>query len=143
MSCLSNRWHRMVLYGKSSSECPVNTGVPQGFLLGPTLLLLYINDLPDGVISNIDTYADDTTHTVDWSRKLLVDVNAEKSKLVLIGQPSNTGAIDVKMDGSVLEEKSSLKMFGLSFSPKLGWSSYTISIAKTDPQITGALIRSM
>ena len=47
----------MVLDGKSSQEYPVNAGVT----LGPTLFLLYINDLPDNVIYDIAIYADDTT----------------------------------------------------------------------------------
>ena len=51
----------MVLDGKSSQEYPVNAGVPQGFIFGPTLFLLYINDLPDDVIFNITIYVDDTT----------------------------------------------------------------------------------
>ena len=51
----------MVLDVKSSQEYPVKARVPQGSILGPTLILLYINDLPDDVICNIAVYADDTT----------------------------------------------------------------------------------
>ena len=51
----------MVLDGKSSQEYPVNAGVLRRSILVPTLFLLYINDLPDDVICDIATYADDTT----------------------------------------------------------------------------------
>ena len=57
--------------------------------------------------------------TVDWGRKWRVDFNAGKIQLVSFDQSNNTGAIDVKMDGSVLEEKSSFKMLGLTFSSEL------------------------
>ena len=51
----------MVLDEKTSQEYPVNAGVPQGSILGSTLFLLYINDLPDNVICNIAIYTDDIT----------------------------------------------------------------------------------
>ena len=51
----------LALDGKSSQEYPVNARVPQGSILGPTVFLLYVNDLPDDVICNIAIYADDTT----------------------------------------------------------------------------------
>ena len=56
---------------------------------------------------------------------------------------SNTVSVDVKMDGYVLEEKSSFKMLGSTFSSKLDWGSYIISIAKTASKKIGALIHSM
>ena len=60
-SFLKNRRLRVVLNGKFSQEYPINAGVPQGSILGPTLFLLYINDLPDDAICSIGIYADDTT----------------------------------------------------------------------------------
>ena len=159
----------MVLDGRSSQEYPVSAGVPQGSILGPALFLLYINDLPDGVICGIDIYADDTTlysgcdqasdlwqqlelaselesdlrGTVDWGGKCLVDFNAGKTQLVSFDRSNKNGSLDVKMDGSVLKEKSSFKMLGLTFSSKLDWGSYIISIAKTASKKVGALIHSM
>ena len=76
----------------------------------------------------------DLRDTVDWGKKWLVDFSAGKTQLVSFDRSNNNGSIDVKMDGSVLAEKSSFKMLGLTFSSKLGWSSYIISIS---------LIRSM
>ena len=79
---------------------------------------------------------------MDWGKKWLVDFNAGKTQLVSFDQSNNNGSIDVKMDGSVLEEKSSFKMLVLT-SSKLDWGSYIISIAKTASKKIGALIRSM
>ena len=73
----------------------------------------------------------DVQDTVDWGKKWLVDFNARKTQLVSFDWSNNNGSVDVKMDGSVLEEKSSFKMLGLTFSFKLDWGSYIISIAKT------------
>ena len=64
-------------------------------------------------------------------------------KLVLFDQSKNTGAIDVKMDGSALEEKSFFKMLVLTFSSTLDWGCYLISIAKNASKKIRALIRSI
>ena len=60
---------------------------------------------------------------MDWGEKWLVDFNAGNAQLVWFDQSNNSGSIDEKMDGSVLEEKSSFKMLGLTFSSKLVWGS--------------------
>ena len=56
---------------------------------------------------------------------------------------NNTGTIDLKIDGSVLEEKLSFKMLRLTFSSKLNWDYYIVSMAKTSSKKIGALSRSM
>ena len=61
----------------------------------------------------------------------------------MFDRSNNTGTTNVKMDGSVLEEKSSFKMLGLTFSSTLNWGSYIIFIANTAPKKIGALIHSM
>ena len=71
---------------------------------------------------------------MDWAKKWLVGFSAAKTELVSFDQSNNTCFIDVKMDGSVLEEKLSFKMLGLTFSSKLDGSSCIISMAKIAPR---------
>ena len=136
-----------------------NAGVSQGSVVSPTFFLLHYTSMtfPDDAICHIPNYADDTTlcsnsdqvsdlwqqlelaselesdlgDTVDWGRKWLIDFNAGKTQLVSFDWSNIIGTIDLKMDGSVLEEKASFKMLGLTFSSKLDWGSYITSIAKT------------
>ena len=76
-------------------------------------------------------------------RKWFVNFNAEKTQLVSFEWSNNTGAIDVKMDWSVPEKKSSFKMLQLTFSSKLDWGSYIISTGKTAFKKIGTLISFM
>ena len=81
--------------------------------------------------------------TVDWSKKWFVDFNVGKTQLFSFDRSNNSGSIDVKMYGTVLEEKLSFKMLGLTFYSKLSCCSYIISIAKTASKRIGALVRSV
>ena len=126
----------MVVDGKSLQEYPVKAGVLHRSIPGPVLFLLYIDDLPNiYVICNIAIYTNDSTlyskceqpsilfqqlklasefefdlqDTLDWGKKLPIDFNAIKTQLVLFDRPINPDAIDVKIDGSILEEKSSFR----------------------------------
>ena len=112
---------------------------------------LHINDSRDDLVCNIAIYADNTTvfckcdqasdlsqqlelatklesdlpDTMDWDKNWFFDFNAGKLQLVCL----TTGLIDMKRVG--LEEKSCFKMLGLTFSYKLDWGSYIVSVAKT------------
>ena len=58
---MSGRLQRVILNGQTSSWRPILAGVPQGSILGPLLFLVYINDLPNELKSNVKLFADDTS----------------------------------------------------------------------------------
>ena len=106
-SFLSNRRQRVVFGDYCSDWSEVKSGVPQGSVLGPTLFILYINDLPDSISSIAKIYADDTKilaklkansyesdtaklqndidNLVDWTNIWLMRLNIEKCKVIHVG----------------------------------------------------------
>ena len=58
-SFLHNRSQQVVIEGTYSSPCKVTSGVLQGTVLGPTLFLLYINDLKSNIQSTVHLFAND------------------------------------------------------------------------------------
>ena len=152
----------MFLDGKSSKEYPVNARAAQGSILGRSsyyvlmtsltmlsvimlsmILLSILSVIWHLICGNNSELESDLRDTIDCGKKWLADFNARKTQLVSFDQANNNGSIDVKMDGSVREEKSSFKMLGLTFPFKLDWGSYIIYTAKTASKKTGALICSM
>ena len=60
-SFLHDRRQRVVLNGINSEWTNIKAGVPQGSILGPLLFLMYVNDIPDNLSSNVKLFADDVS----------------------------------------------------------------------------------
>ena len=80
---LTNRKQRVVLNGQSSSWTNVKTGVPQGFILGSLLFVIYINDLADGLSSSNELFADDTSlfSVIHDSVITTLEINSDLSRI--------------------------------------------------------------
>jgi Reverse transcriptase (RNA-dependent DNA polymerase)/Endonuclease-reverse transcriptase len=103
-SFLTDRTMRVGVRGTFSNWIRVLSGVPQGSVLGPLLFLLFVNDLPDWVVSNLKMFADDTKlwralklegdsralqedldSLSEWSSRWLLKFNPSKCKLMHVG----------------------------------------------------------
>ena len=76
-SFLANRLMRVVVNGHFSAWLEVMSGVPQGSVLGPLLFLIFVNDLPDWIKTNICMFADDTKI---WTRITSIKDSADLQK---------------------------------------------------------------
>ena len=101
---LHGRNQQEVIDGETSSPAKVTSGVPQGTVLGPTLFLIYINDIAENIKSNIRLFADDCVvyrqidstpdHVIlqedlnnlfDWSNTWQMKFNVDKCVIMNIG----------------------------------------------------------
>ena len=129
-SFLYGRKQKVVLNGESSKWEPVQSGIPQGSVLGPTLFVMYINDLPECVKSQAYLFADDTKifqiiskdedctqlqddlDTVsEWSDKWLLKFHPDKCKHVHIGKKRKE--VTYKLVGKEVNKSSKEKDIGV------------------------------
>ncbi|MCG7868088.1 MAG: reverse transcriptase family protein [Candidatus Thiodiazotropha taylori] len=144
-SYLSNRRQRVCFKGTSSSWVHINAGVPQGSILGPTLFLIFINDIVKNVRTNIRLFADDTSlfkivdcpinaaielnidlkNIYNWAREWLVDFNATKTVSLIVSK-KRTKPIhpELTMANSKIKEVNQHKHLGLIFSNDATWSNH-------------------
>ena len=141
---LSERYQRVVVQGKSSNWSKIEAGVPQGSVLGPLLFLIYINDLPEIVESNIRLFADDTTlfTVVDdmeeatltlkgdlsalkyWADQWLVTLNPSKTESLYVTNKTDVSTPTLVFDGSAINVVKYHKHLGVLFSHNLTWNDY-------------------
>ena len=79
---MSNRTQRVSLNNNYSDASDVIYGVPKGFILGPLLFLIFINDLPlyiQNISTAVDLYAVDTTFYCSNVDKLVLERNLQAS----------------------------------------------------------------
>ena len=130
----------MILNGSKSGEAPVQSGVPQGSVLGPLLFLLFINDLPNYVSPESTTrmFADDCAlyrpiHTDQdaralqqdldglqrWEKDWLMEFHPQKCQILHITNKRKPIRQPYNIHGHILEEADTAKYFGLNFQTKI------------------------
>ena len=129
---LMGREMRTVVKGKKSEWKKVTSGVPQGSVLGPIMFLIYVNDMPVGIDSYMNMFADDTKimrrvknmedcnklqedldRIYEWSKEWQMEFNISKSHVMKMGRSRYRPNKDYKLGGEKLEETNEEKDLGV------------------------------
>ena len=166
-SFLQHRQQCVVINGTYSSWAPVTSELPQGSVLGPVLVVLYINDLPVGITLSVKMFADDTklyndsskeqgTQTLqddleklqDWSDLWLLKFHPDKCCILKLGNPKSEA--DYYMKGKSnhgeectvqLKESEREKDLGIIVDRDLTFKDHITQAANTARSIVGVIRR--
>ena len=152
---LRQRHQRVVVEGHSSSSVRVESGVPQGTVLGPLLFLLHINDLPENVTSSVRLFADDCLlyrtiksiedhlalqkdleNLVEWGARWGMKFNTDKCHIIRISRSKSPYDRFYTMAGNILKQVSSAKYLGITLEETLQWN---LQVASTARKANGVL----
>ena len=161
-SFLIGRTQTVVLDGESSEEVKVTSGVPQGSVLGPLLFLLYINDLPENIQSQVRLFADDTavyltvTNMQDsqvlqsdleslqhWERTWDMEFNPGKCQVIHITRSKSPVKSRYFMHNQELESVDAAKYLGVTISKDLSWNTHINNITSTANKTLGFVKRNV
>ena len=155
---LSQRKQRVVVDGVNSSWASVMSGIPQGSVLGPTLFVMFVNDLPDTTASKTQLYADDAkiyapvlnpassqvlqqdlSNIQKWSRTWQLPLNSQKCKALHIGK--NNQQCSYMMDNAMLENVTCEKDLGVLIDGELNFHKHISSAIQKANQMLGLIKR--
>jgi hypothetical protein len=158
-SFLTQRTMKVVLEGQSSEEAAVESGVPQGTVLGPLLFLCHINDLPESVNSTVRLFADDcllyrAIHSMQdhialqedlkklegWAKEWGMRFNARKCYTM---QTKTNSSFLYQLDGHILQQVPENPYLGVQIAANLKWSAHTNYVGKKANSILGFLRRNL
>ena len=156
---LTNRQMKVVVDGEESEAVHVDSGVPQGTVLGPLLFLCHINDLPDAVKSTVRLFADDCLlyrpinsikdhHTLQhdlqqleiWAKKWGMRFNAKKCYIMSI---NNKSSHFYELDKHILQQVPENPYLGITISEDLKWTSHINKISRKANSTLGFLRRNL
>lgn len=157
---LQDRTQSVVVDGDSSNPVKVESGVPQGTLMGPLLFLLHINDLPQHVTSFVRLFADDCLlyrpiYSVDdqillqkdlnalqeWGKTWGMKFNASKCNIMRISRKKSPLHAFYDMSGEILKEVQECKYLGINISNNLKWNTHIAAITKKAQSSLGFIRR--
>jgi len=161
-SFLSNRKQKVFVNGSSSLESDVISGVPQGSVLGPTLFLLYINDITDGLESPIKLFADDSilyrdirgqadqgtlqgdlNKVFQWSEKWQMSFNVSKCFHLPITRKTRPIKTSYTMDNQLVSKVQDNKYLGVTIDHNLKWTNHCQKISAKARSTLGIVRRSL
>ena len=161
---LKRRVQRVVVNGKSSEWIHVDSGVPQGTVLGPLLFLLYINDLPKCVSEGTKArlFADDCIiyRTIkciqdqielqndlnklsEWADKWGMKFNASKCQVMRINRSRNPYERFYVLNGTILQQVDKAKYLGVMITEDLNWTAHVDYITAKAHKVLGLLRRNL
>ena len=140
---LSDRRQRVIVDGESSDWVPVQSGVPQGTVLGPMLFLAFINDLPKSVTSSVRLFADDcvlyrsVSNDEDcctlqedlekletWENQWCMSFNPSKCSTISITRKKKRIIHHYSLHNQILDKVDSATYLGVELSSDLTWANH-------------------